>query len=287
MCWIRHQVYWIWAAQVPKKVCDVRLDIISIFPEYLAPLQLSLLGKAQRDGLLSLKVFDLRSFTSDRHHSVDDTPYGGGAGMVMLAEPWALALEQVLAEAAKDSKLDQAQQAAQRPLLLVPSPAGQVFSQELAYELSRQDHLIFAPARYEGIDERVFDWAQNSFRVLPLSLGDYVLYGGEAAVLVMVEAICRLIPGAVGNPQSLAEESHTGGLLEYPVYTKPPIWRGFSVPEVLRSGDHGAIARWRREQQLKRTFERRPDMIAALSDSAWDADDQKILKEIRDSGEHL
>ena len=166
-----------------------------------------------------------------------------------------------------------------RPLLIVPSPAGAVFDQAMAYKLAEEKHIVFAPARYEGIDERVLDWAQESFRVMPVSLGDYVLYGGEVAVMAMIEAITRLIPGAMGNPASLEEESHTGGLLEYPVYTKPAVWRDREVPEVLLSGNHGAIARWRRDRQIERTLERRPDLLEAYPVEQWDKKDRRFLAE--------
>ncbi|GGH58598.1 tRNA (guanosine(37)-N1)-methyltransferase TrmD [Rothia aerolata] len=271
----------------------MRIDVISIFPDYLAPLELSLLGKARQEGLVDVQIHNLRDFAFDRHKTVDDTPYGGGAGMVMKAEPWGLALDRVLAQspvlqssAGADQPQDDAAAASARaegekPLLIVPSPAGTVFNQQLAYELAQEEHIAFAPARYEGIDERVLDWSEESFRVMPVSIGDYVLYGGEVAVMVMLEAIIRLIPGAMGNPESLAEESHTGGLLEYPVYTKPAQWRGREVPEILLSGNHGAIARWRRDEQIKRTFSRRYDMIASASDEMWDKKDRKLLIELR------
>ncbi|MCC9196245.1 tRNA (guanosine(37)-N1)-methyltransferase TrmD [Arthrobacter sp. zg-Y820] len=231
----------------------MRIDVVSIFPEYLAALDLSLIGKARQDGLLDLNVHDLRDFTTDRHRTVDDTPYGGGAGMVMKAEPWAQALASVAGE-----------EEAARPVLIVPSPAGAVFTQAMAYELAEEKHLVFACGRYEGIDERVLEWAGEHFDVRPVSLGDYVLNGGEVAVLAMVEAIGRLVPGVVGNPESLVEESHSDGLLEYPVYTKPSSWRDRDVPEILLSGNHGKIAQWRREQQLQRTAARRPDLLEKL-----------------------
>ncbi|WP_457950485.1 tRNA (guanosine(37)-N1)-methyltransferase TrmD [Pseudarthrobacter sp. alpha12b] len=230
----------------------MRIDVLSIFPEYLAPLELSLIGKARQDGILDLRVHDLRSFTTDRHRSVDDTPYGGGAGMVMKPEPWAQALAAV-AEGRPDP--------GSKPVLIVPSPAGERFTQALAYELAEEQHLAFACGRYEGIDERVIEWAQDQFTVRPVSLGDYVLNGGEVAVLAMVEAIGRLLPGVVGNPESLVEESHSDGLLEYPVYTKPSVWRDREVPPVLLSGNHGKIAQWRRHEQYRRTAERRPDLL--------------------------
>ena len=265
----------------------MRYDVVTIFPEYLEPLKLSLLGKAREKGLVDLHLHDLREYTFDRHRTVDDTPYGGGAGMVMKPEPWGLALDEVLAA----SPLNAAENAAEgtapaadtpadtRPLLIVPSPACAVFDQAMAYELAEEKHIVFAPARYEGIDERVMDWAQESFRVMPVSLGDYVLYGGEVAVMAMVEAITRLIPGAMGNPASLEEESHTGGLLEYPVYTKPAVWRDREVPEVLLSGNHGAIARWRRDRQIERTLERRPDLLEAYPVEQWDKKDRRFLAE--------
>lgn len=266
----------------------MRYDVVTIFPEYLEPLKLSLLGKAREKGLVDLHLHDLREHTFDRHRTVDDTPYGGGAGMVMKAEPWGLALDEVLAasplnvteDAPEGAKSEGAgPEADTRPLLIVPSPAGAVFDQAMAYKLAEEKHIVFAPARYEGIDERVLDWAQESFRVMPVSLGDYVLYGGEVAVMAMIEAITRLIPGAMGNPASLEEESHTGGLLEYPVYTKPAVWRNREVPEVLLSGNHGAIARWRRDRQIERTLERRPDLLEAYPVEQWDKKDRRFLAE--------
>ena len=262
----------------------MRYDVVTIFPEYLEPLKLSLLGKAREKGLVDLHLHDLRDYTFDRHRTVDDTPYGGGAGMVMKPEPWGLALDEVLAAsplqtAAEDSAEGADPAADTRPLLIVPSPAGAVFDQAMAYELAEEKHIVFAPARYEGIDERVLDWAQEGFRVMPVSLGDYVLYGGEVAVMAMIEAITRLIPGAMGNPASLEEESHTGGLLEYPVYTKPAVWRDREVPEVLLSGNHGAIARWRRDRQIERTLERRPDLLEAYPVEQWDKKDRRFLAE--------
>ncbi|OMH28322.1 tRNA (guanosine(37)-N1)-methyltransferase TrmD [Tersicoccus phoenicis] len=248
----------------------MRIDVISIFPDYLAALDLSLIGKARAAGLLDLAVHDLRDFTTDRHRTVDDTPYGGGAGMVMKPEPWAQALTAVL-DVGPDADADDAPLsedavpgsgvAADRPVLVIPSPAGEVFRQATAHELAEADHLVFACGRYEGIDERVAEWAADRFAVRPLSIGDYVLNGGEVATLAMIEAIVRLIPGVIGNPGSLTEESHADGLLEYPMYTKPASWRGRDVPDVLLSGDHGRIARWRREEQLARTAARRPDLL--------------------------
>ncbi|NVM99672.1 tRNA (guanosine(37)-N1)-methyltransferase TrmD [Arthrobacter sp. SDTb3-6] len=252
----------------------MRLDVVSIFPEYLAPLDLSLIGKARTEGLLELAVHDLRSYTQDRHRTVDDTPYGGGAGMVMKPEPWAQALEDIAGAsvAAADGAAP-----GRKPILIVPSPAGEVFTQRLARELAEEDHLVFACGRYEGIDERVLEWAAGQYTVRPLSLGDYVLNGGEVAVLAMVEAIGRLIPGVVGNPESLVEESHSDGLLEYPVYTKPSSWRDREVPEVLLSGNHGKIAKFRREHQLRRTAARRPDLLDKLDVSNFSKTERNVL----------
>ncbi len=262
----------------------MRYDVVTIFPEYLEPLRLSLLGKAQQSGLVELNLHNLRDFAFDRHKTVDDTPYGGGAGMVMKAEPWGLALDNILESSAlaQQTSATTASPDHARPLLIVPSPAGKVFNQAMAYDLAEHEkHIVFAPARYEGIDERVLDWAQDHFRVMPVSLGDYVLYGGEVAVMAMIEAITRLLPGAMGNPESLDEESHTGGLLEYPVYTKPAIWREREVPAVLLSGNHAGIARWRRDQQIERTFSRRFDMIESYPETHWDKKDRKLLNDLR------
>lgn len=264
-----------------------RYDVLSIFPEYLAPLDLSLIGKARQSGLLQLCVQDLREFTTDRHRTVDDTPYGGGAGMVMKPEPWAQALEHVLA-AAEPERAGQGLEEQQpdgvdsRPLLVVPSPAGHVFTQRTAEAFSQEQHIVFACGRYEGIDERVLDWAAEHFRVLPVSLGDYVLNGGEVAVMAMVEATARLVPGVIGNPESLVEESHAAGLLEYPVYTKPSLWRGREVPEILLSGNHAAIARARRNWQLERTWQRRPDLVAELDPAELDRKDRAVLDALRE-----
>ncbi|MFJ4285381.1 tRNA (guanosine(37)-N1)-methyltransferase TrmD [Paenarthrobacter nicotinovorans] len=247
----------------------MRIDVVSIFPEYLAPLELSLIGKARQDGLLELNVHDLRTFTTDRHRTVDDTPYGGGAGMVMKPEPWAQALESLIPG-----------EAGTKPVLIVPSPAGERFNQALAYELAEEEQLVFACGRYEGIDERVIDWARDHFSVRPVSLGDYVLNGGEVAVLAMVEAIGRLLPGVVGNPESLIEESHSDGLLEYPVYTKPSSWRDHDVPDILLSGNHGKIAQWRRHEQFRRTAERRPDLLADFDAGALSRADRNALAEL-------
>jgi tRNA (guanine37-N1)-methyltransferase len=223
----------------------MRIDVVTIFPAYLAPLELSLAGKARDSGILDIRVHDLRDWTHDRHRTVDDTPYGGGAGMVMKPEPWGEALDEVAPDGAT---------------LVVPTPSGVPFTQAIAAELATRDHLVVACGRYEGIDQRVVDHAATRMEVREVSLGDYVLNGGEVAALVVVEAVARLLPGFMGNAGSLTEESHQGGLLEYPVYTKPASWRGLDVPEVLLSGDHARVAEWRRQQALRRTAERRPDL---------------------------
>jgi tRNA (guanine37-N1)-methyltransferase len=259
----------------------MRIDVVSIFPEYLAPLELSLIGKARQDGLLDLHVHDLRDFTTDKHRSVDDTPYGGGAGMVMKAEPWAQALAWVAGALPGDARPAEGRQGSSaKPVLIVPSPAGERFSQALAYELADEARLVFACGRYEGIDERVIEWAQEHFTVRPMSLGDYVLNGGEVAVLAMVEAIGRLLPGVVGNPDSLVEESHSDGLLEYPVYTKPASWRDREVPAVLLSGNHGKIAQWRRHEQYRRTAERRPDLLETFDAGKLPRADRTVLGDL-------
>lgn len=231
----------------------MRIDVVSIFPSYFDALEVSLLGRARGAGLLDIRVHDLRDWTHDRHRTVDDTPYGGGAGMVMKPEPWGQALDSIAA--------DDAQEASARPVFIFPSPAGEPFTQATARELSTRSHLVFGCGRYEGIDERVFTYASNLGEVRLVSLGDYVLNGGEVAAMAMIEAIGRLIPGVVGNPESLVEESHEDGLLEYPSYTKPSSWRGLDVPPILLSGHHGAIEAWRREQSVERTRERRPDLL--------------------------
>ena len=250
----------------------MHVDIVTIFPEYLTPLDLSLIGRARAAGLLQLRVHDLRGWTHDVHRTVDDTPYGGGAGMVMRPEPWGEALDSLTASAAGDGPLGPGR-------LIVPSPAGTPFTHALAEELAAEPWLIFACGRYEGIDQRVIDEAATRTPVTEVSLGDYVLFGGEVAVLVIVEAVTRLIPGVLGNAESLLEESHTGGLLEAPVYTKPAVWRDRSVPDVLRSGDHGRIARWRRDQALLRTAARRPDLLARLPAERLDKRDRAVLDE--------
>ena len=235
----------------------LQIDLISIFPDYLSPLKLSLLGKAQDKGIVSINIHDLREQTNDVHHSVDDTPYGGGAGMVMSPEPWGKAIDAV-AQLAPDEIHE----------LIVLTPAGEKLTQELAQTLTKSKHLIFACGRYEGIDVRVSDYyaTAKNFKVREVSIGDYVLGGGEVATLVIMEAIIRLLPGVIGNSASLDEESHTltsdgtkdgDTLVEYPNYTKPKEWRGLEVPEILLSGNHGEIAKWRLEQALIRTRLRR------------------------------
>jgi tRNA (guanine37-N1)-methyltransferase len=234
----------------------MKVDIVSIFPDYFAPLSLSLLGKAPLD----VAVHDLRQWTHDVHRTVDDSPYGGGPGMVMRPSPWGSALDSLKGDGSK---------------IIVPSPAGVPFTQALAHSFAEEDHLIFACGRYEGIDQRVIE----HFDATEVSLGDYVLFGGEVAVLVMLEAVVRLLPGTLGNAASLEDESHAHGLLETPVYTKPASWRGHEVPEILRSGDHGRIARWRRDQALLRTAARRPDLLAALDPAGLDKRDIALLRD--------
>jgi len=226
----------------------VRLDVVTIFPEYLEPLRTALLGRAAERGLVQLQVHDLRSWTHDVHKAVDDSPYGGGPGMVMKPTVWGAALDEVCA-------------GEPAPLLIVPTPAGTPFTQRLAQQWADEPRLVFACGRYEGIDQRVFDDAARRMRVQEVSLGDYVLIGGEAAVLVMVEAVARLLPGVLGNTHSAQQDSFSDGLLEGPCYTRPESWRGLDVPAVLRSGDHARVAAWRREQSLLRTGQRRPELL--------------------------
>jgi tRNA (guanine37-N1)-methyltransferase len=227
----------------------MRIDVVTIFPEYLAPLGQSLLGKAIERGDVDLRVHDLRTWTDDVHRTVDDAPYGGGPGMVMLPEPWGRALDD-LAPAGKA-----------QPRLLIPSPAGLPFTQAMARELAGEPWLVLACGRYEGIDARVAEYAGLRMRVDEVSIGDYVLAGGEAAVLVIVEAVGRLLPGVLGNAESAVDDSFSDGLLEGPAYTRPASWRGLSVPAVLLSGKHAEIARWRAERSRLRTEQRRPDLL--------------------------
>jgi tRNA (guanine37-N1)-methyltransferase len=224
----------------------MRIDAISIFPQFFDVLDISLLGKAKAQDLLEVKIHDLRDFTDDKHRTVDDTPFGGGAGMLMKAEPWGQALDSVMTA---------------ETIVIFPSPAGELFKQATAQELSKAKHLVFACGRYEGIDQRVVDYAASKAKVRLVSLGDYVLNGGEVAAVAMIEAIARLIPGVIGNADSLTEESHSDGLLEYPSYTKPSNWRGLEVPEVLLGGNHAEIAKWRKAKALERTQQVRPELL--------------------------
>jgi tRNA (guanine37-N1)-methyltransferase len=230
------------------------IDVVTIFPEFLAPLRQSLPGRAIEAGIVGLSVHDLRAWTHDVHRSVDDSPYGGGPGMVMKAPVWGAALDEICSP---------------DTLLVVPSPAGVLFDQARARRWSEESHLVFACGRYEGIDQRVVDDAARRMRVEEVSIGDYVLPGGESAAVVMIEAVLRLLPDVLGNPASHEDDSHSptvGGLLEGPSYTRPQSWRGLEVPEVLRSGDHARIAAWRREQSLARTRQRRPDLLGPQDD---------------------
>ena len=268
----------------------MRIDVVTIFPEYLEPLRHALLGKAIEKGILQVGVHNLRAWTHDVHQAVDDSPYGGGPGMVMKPEVWGPALDDVaahtgpaadavdltsstphrIAPAKADGGMGQGDAGGvekkdkKKPLLVVPTPAGKPFTQDMAERWSAEDHLVFACGRYEGIDQRVFEDAQERYRVEEVSIGDYVLIGGEVAVLVMAEAVVRLIPGVLGNQASHQEDSFQDGLLEGPSYTKPRSWRGLDVPEVLFSGNHGKVAQWRREQSLERTLRNRPDLIEEL-----------------------
>ena len=242
----------------------MKIDVLSIFPGYLAPLRESLIGKAVERGIIELGVHDLRQWTHDVHRTVDDSPYGGGPGMLMRAEPWGEALDTV------------APASGAQPRLVVPTPAGRPFTQALAHELAAEPWLLFACGRYEGIDARVTEYAAERMVVDEVSLGDYVLAGGEVAVLVLVEAIGRLLPGVLGNAASHEQDSFSDGLLEGPAYTRPEVWRGRPVPDVLLSGHHAAIARWRRDEALRRTAARRPDLLTAVT---LDKADRKVLLE--------
>lgn len=244
----------------------MRIDVVTIFPEYLAPLRQSLLGRAVDRGLVELRVHDLRGWTTDPHRTVDDAPYGGGPGMVMRPEPWGRALDEVC-------------RADPPPRLVVPTPSGRPFTQDLATDLADEPWLVFGCGRYEGIDQRVIEDAAERMRVDEVSLGDYVLAGGEVAVLVIVEAVTRLLPGVVGNVESIRQDSFAHGLLEGPAYTRPQHWRGREVPEVLRSGDHAAIERWRRSESLRRTARMRPDLLTALPPDQLDNRDREALAE--------
>ncbi|WP_219463641.1 tRNA (guanosine(37)-N1)-methyltransferase TrmD [Nonomuraea rhizosphaerae] len=257
----------------------MRLDIISIFPEYFAPLGVSLIGKARERGTLDVRVHQLREWAHDVHRTVDDTPYGGGPGMVMKPEVWGEAIDEVTGDGA--------------PRLIVPTPSGRPFTQELAQELAEEPWLLFACGRYEGIDSRVMTEYRARLRVDEVSIGDYVLAGGEVAVLVMVEAIGRLLPGVLGNACSVADDSFAPGamrnLVEGPVFTKPPLWRGHEVPPVLLSGHHGKVARWRRDEALRRTVANRPELASALDPGSLDKHDRRLLEELsfRVGPEHM
>jgi tRNA (guanine37-N1)-methyltransferase len=251
----------------------MRIDVLTIFPDYLAPLELSLAGKAREKGLIDVRVHDLRDWTHDRHRTVDDTPYGGGAGMVMKPEPWGGAFDDLLEDG---------------PATVVfTTPSGQPFTQAVARELATRERIVFACGRYEGIDQRVIDDVATRAEVREVSLGDYVLNGGEVAALAVTEAVVRLVPGFMGNAASLEEESHEDGLLEYPVYTKPAAWRGRDVPPVLLSGDHAAIATWRHDQAVRRTAERRPDLLPASALASASGEIEILAAEPADSGELL
>jgi tRNA (guanine37-N1)-methyltransferase len=223
----------------------MKIDVVTIFPSYLDPLRQSLPGKAIEAGVVQLDVHDLRRWTHDVHRSVDDAPYGGGPGMVMRAPVWGEALDEICS---------------QETLLVVPTPAGTLFTQATAQRWSGEAHLVFACGRYEGIDQRVIEDAGRRMRVEEVSIGDYVLPGGESAALVIIEAVLRLLPNVLGNPLSHQDDSHSYGVLEGPSYTRPPSWRGLDVPEVLLSGDHARVEAWRRQTSEQRTRERRPDL---------------------------
>ena len=233
---------------------EMRIDVVSIFVDYLAPLNLSIVGRARRVGILDVRLHDLRTYATDRHRTVDDSPYGGGPGMVMRPDVWGEALDAVLAESPESPAV-----------LVVPTPSREPFTAGVAEELAGSGRLVFACGRYEGIDARVVEHYRDRCEVRELSIGDVVLAGGEAAVLVMVEAIARLLPGVLGNPASAADDSFApgrrGGPLEGPVYTRPPVWRGLAVPPVLMSGDHGAVANWRAQESANRSRSVRPDLV--------------------------
>ncbi|GAA1014619.1 tRNA (guanine-N(1)-)-methyltransferase [Acrocarpospora pleiomorpha] len=298
----------------------MRIDIISIFPEYFAPLSVSLMGKARERGILDIRLHQLRDWAHDVHHTVDDTPYGGGPGMVMKPEVWGEAIDAVIVGSAGEvsggsiaepsggisddgvvagssgeslvSGLEGEAAAVRGPVvgrtprLIVPTPSGRRFTQSVALEYAAEPWLLFAPARYEGIDSRVMVEYASRLHVDEVSIGDYVLAGGEAAVLVMVEAVARLLPGVLGNANSVTDDSFAPGamqnLLEGPVYTKPPVWRGHEVPDVLLSGHHGKIARWRRDEALRRTYVRRPELLPAVQD--LDKADRQALADLNPDG---
>jgi tRNA (guanine37-N1)-methyltransferase len=228
----------------------MKIDVVSVFPTYLEPLKLSLIGKAINEGLIELAIHDLRDYTHDKHKTVDEPPYGGGPGMVMKPEPWGEAIDGLVNP---------------ETILVIPTPSGRPFTQELAQEYSQTKHIVFACGRFEGIDSRIAQYYSSNIRVDEVSIGDYVLAGGEAAVLVIVEAAARLIPGVLGNSESFIDDSFALGemaaLIEGPVYTRPPVWRELAVPEILLSGDHEKIANWRLAQARNKTAEIRPDLV--------------------------
>ena len=277
----------------------MRIDIVTIFPDYFGPvgadsrvgasgpLGVSLIGKAGARGDIDFRVHDLRAWAKDVHNTVDDTPFGGGPGMVMKADVWGEALDSVLLDPASAAPPAAAAPAAAR--LIVPTPSGVPFTQELAAAYARETHLVFACGRYEGIDSRVVAEARTRMAVDEVSIGDYVLAGGEAAVSVIVEAVCRLLPGVLGNEQSHSDDSFGGtggamsGLLEGPVYTRPRTWRERTVPDVVLSGNHRAIARWQRDEALRRTAANRPDLIRRLA-AAPDGLDKRDRQVLADAG---
>ena len=253
----------------------MRIDVITIFPDYLNPLREALLGKAIEREMISVAVHDLRNWTHDVHRAVDDSPYGGGPGMVMKPQVWGEALDEVCGDGSSAV-----------PRLIVPTPAGRPFTQRTAVRWAAEPWLVFACGRYEGIDQRVIDDAARRMPVEEVSIGDYVLVGGEVAALTMIEAVARLLPGVLGNPASAEQDSFSDGLLEGPCYTRPEVWREMPVPGVLRSGNHAAISRWRRDQALARTFDRRPELLDALDQDDLDAKDRALLDKLREhSGE--
>ncbi|GAB3275813.1 tRNA (guanosine(37)-N1)-methyltransferase TrmD [Parasphingorhabdus pacifica] len=250
----------------------MRIDVITIFPDYLNPLREALLGKAIERERISVAVHDLRDWTHDVHRAVDDSPYGGGPGMVMKPDVWGEALDAVCDPTAGPP-----------PRLVVPTPAGRPFTQRTAVRWSQESRLVFACGRYEGIDQRVIDDAATRMPVEEVSIGDYVLVGGEVAALTMIESVVRLLPGVLGNPASAEQDSFSDGLLEGPCYTRPEEWRGRAVPDVLRSGNHAAIDRWRRDRALERTFERRPELLDSLPEGALTAADRMRIDKLRES----
>lgn len=261
----------------------MRIDVITIFPDYLAPLRQALLGKAIDRGLIQLAVHDLRNWTHDVHRAVDDSPYGGGPGMVMKPQVWGEALDAVCAPRELPGATAEADHDSRTvvPRLVVPTPAGRRFTQQVAREYAAEPWLVFACGRYEGIDQRVLEDAGRRMVVDEVSIGDYVLVGGEVAVLVIVEAVARLLPGVLGNPASAEQDSFSDGLLEGPSYTRPEVWRGLAVPSVLRSGNHALIDRWRRDESLARTFHRRPDLLERLPEGSLDERDLQVLDRLR------